>query len=79
VSNQLRIEDILELQDFARKYLAEISMPLSGMTRNFTEGERIGMAYFQAALVMLNKLTGSRISDQVIVKFEDLDVEPIIT
>lgn len=73
----LRIQDIFDLQEHAKKALKEISTPLRGMERNFTESERVGVAYFLAALTVLNQMTQERISDKIEVKFEDLDPDPI--
>jgi hypothetical protein len=73
----LRIQDIADLQEHAKKALREVSTPLRGMGRNFTESERVGVAYFLAALTVLNQMTNERISDKIEVKFDDLDPEPV--
>lgn len=62
----------------AKKDWMQISHPLRGMKRNFTEGEVLAMSYFMASLSILNQmLPDEHISEKISVVFEELNSESI--
>ena len=70
-------QHVFDLLDLAKTEFRNLSQPLTGMERNFTEAEQIALSYFLATLTLLNRLTHERISDKVVVEFGDLDGESV--
>lgn len=73
VKPKLTVQNILELQDNARKELKSISHPLIGMTRPLTESEELALSFFLGSLSLLNRLTGEDISGKLQIEFDSLD------
>ena len=70
--------DLFNLMQQAKKDWMQISHPLRGMKRNFTEGEVLAMSYFMASLSILNQmLPDEHISEKISVVFEELNSESI--